>query len=137
MAAGVCAAQKVESYTLPPDQLQRAIEYARARHILYFAGTAWGMIVLVLVLALRLAPRFRDWAEAATGRRILQAYLFAPLLLLSIDILELPVSMIGPPVVGRFTTSRSSRGGRGSGTGPRASCCSSPWPAWCCGFSTP
>lgn len=86
---------RVESYTLPPDQLQRAIEYARARHILYFAGTAWAFVVLGLVLALHLAPRYRNWAEAATRKRILQAYLFAPLLLLTIDLLELPVSMYG------------------------------------------
>ncbi len=86
---------RVESYTLPPEQLQRAIEYARARHILYFAGTAWGFAVLGIVLALHLAPRFRNWAERATGKRILQAYLFAPLLLLTIDLLQLPVAMYG------------------------------------------
>ena len=95
LAVAASSAQKVESYTLTPDQLRRAIEYARARHILYFAGTAWGMAVLALVLALHLGPRFRDWAEAATPKRILQAYLFAPLLLLTIDVLELPVSMYG------------------------------------------
>jgi Zn-dependent protease with chaperone function len=86
---------RVESYTLPPDQLQRAIEYARARHILYFAGTAWDFVVLGLILALNLGPRYRTWAETATQKRILQAYLFAPLLLLTIDLLELPISMYG------------------------------------------
>jgi STE24 endopeptidase len=83
----------VETYSLPPDQLQRAIAYARARHVLYFAGTAWGFAILGLVLALHLGPRYRNWAEAATRKRILQAYLFAPLLLLTVDLLELPVSM--------------------------------------------
>ena len=86
---------RVESYSLPPDQLQRAIEYARARHTLYFVGTAWGFVILGLVLALHLAPRYRTWAESATRKRIFQAYLFAPLLLLTIDLLELPVSMYG------------------------------------------
>ena len=63
----------VESYTLPPDQLQRAIEYARARQILYFAGTTWNFVVLGLVLALKLGPRYRTWAEAAaTQNRFLQ-----------------------------------------------------------------
>src|SRR6516164_3949990 len=46
---------RVESYSLPHDQLQRAIEYARARHTLYFVGTAWGFVILGLVLALHLA----------------------------------------------------------------------------------
>jgi len=86
---------RVESYTLPPDRLQRAIEYARARHILYFAGTTWDFVVLGLILALNLGPRYRTWAETATQKRILQAYLFAPLLLLTIDLLELPISMYG------------------------------------------
>jgi Zn-dependent protease with chaperone function len=43
----------------------------------------------------RLAPRLRNLAESATRRRILQAYIFAPLLLLAIDALELPVSLYG------------------------------------------
>jgi len=86
---------RVESYSLPHDQLQRAIEYARARHTLYFVGTAWGFVILGLVLALHLAPRYRTWAESATRKRIFQAYLFAPLLLLTIDLLELPVSTYG------------------------------------------
>ena len=78
---------RVESYTLPPDRLQRAIEYARARHILYFAGTTWDFVVLGLILALNLGRRYRTWAETATQKRVLQAYLFAPLLLLTIDLL--------------------------------------------------
>jgi hypothetical protein len=78
---------RVGSYKLPPDQLQRAIEYARARHILYFVGTAWDFVVLGLILALNLAPRDRTWVETATQKRVLQAYLFAPLLLLTIDLL--------------------------------------------------
>lgn len=94
-AAQSSSGGKVESYTLPPEKLQRAIEYARARHILYFAGTAWGFAILGLVLALHLAPRFRNWAESASHKRIVQAYLFAPLLLLTIDVLALPVSMYG------------------------------------------
>jgi STE24 endopeptidase len=86
---------KISSYTLPPDKLAKAVEYARARNVLYFAGIAYGVVVLLGVLALRVAPRFRDWAESASGRRIVQAYIFAPLLLLTIDILELPLGIYG------------------------------------------
>ncbi len=85
----------MDTYTLPPDQLRRAIEYAHARHLLYFVGAAWGFVILGLVLALKLAPRYRSWAEAITPKRILQAYLFAPLLLLSIDVLSLPIDLYG------------------------------------------
>jgi Zn-dependent protease with chaperone function len=47
------------------------------------------------LLAWRVAPRLRNLAESATRRRILQAYIFAPLLLLGIDALELPISLYG------------------------------------------
>ena len=80
------------TYTLPPDKLEKAIEYSSARNRLHFIGVAWSVLVLAGILAWRVAPRFRDWAEAASRRRILQAYIFAPLLL-AVDIGELPVSI--------------------------------------------
>jgi Zn-dependent protease with chaperone function len=83
------------TYTLPPDKLAKAIEYAAARNRLHFIAAAYGILVLVALLAWGLAPRLRNIAESATRRRILQAYIFAPLLLLSIDALELPVSLYG------------------------------------------
>ena len=45
------------------------------------------------VLALRVAPKIRDWAERATRVRFLQAYIFVPLLLLVLDLPDLPLSM--------------------------------------------
>lgn len=87
--------REVKTYTLPPDKLAKAIDYAAARHRLYFIGVAYGILVLLRLLAWRVAPRFRDWAEAASRRRILQAYIFAPLLLLTIDVIELPISLYG------------------------------------------
>ena len=80
----------VKTYTLPPDQLQKAIEYARARNWLHFIEAAWGIAVILAILAVKLAPRLRTWAEGITGVRFLQAYLFAPLLLLAVDAAGLP-----------------------------------------------
>ncbi len=93
------------TYTLPPDKLAKAIEYAAARNRLHFIAVAYGMLVLVALLAFRVAPRFRDFAESATRRRILQAYLFAPLLLLAVDTLELPAAMYGHRLAVRFEQS--------------------------------
>jgi STE24 endopeptidase len=84
-----------KTYTLPPDKLAKAIEYAAARNRLHFIAVVYGILVLLAMLAWSLAPRLRDIAESATRRRILQAYIFAPLLLLAIDALELPVSLYG------------------------------------------
>ena len=69
---------KISTYTLPPDKLAKAIEYARARHVLYFAGVAYGVVIMLGILAFQVAPRFRNWAENVTRRRIVQAYIFAP-----------------------------------------------------------
>ncbi len=79
-----------KTYTLPPDKLQKAVEFAKARNRLHFIDAAWGALVLVGLLALRVAPRFRDWANAASNRRIVQAYIFAPLFFLTTEIFELP-----------------------------------------------
>ncbi|MFN7996223.1 MAG: M48 family metallopeptidase [Bryobacteraceae bacterium] len=88
----VAAAAQSKTYTLPPDKLAKAIEYAAARNRLHFMAAVYGVLVLLGVLAWRLAPRIRTWAEGRTSRRILQAYLFAPLLLIAIDLMELPVA---------------------------------------------
>lgn len=103
LTISVCAAQtnpaprerEVKSYSLPPDKVQKAIEFARTRHELYFVDAAWQMLILIAVLGWRIGPRFRDWAERISTRRIVQAYVFAPLLLLFIDGLDLPVSAYG------------------------------------------
>jgi STE24 endopeptidase len=83
----------VTAYTLPPDKLAKAIEYARARHRLYFIAVAYGIAILAAFLYARVGPRYRDWAARRTRRPILQAFLFAPALLLTLDLLSLPISM--------------------------------------------
>jgi Zn-dependent protease with chaperone function len=85
--------QQVKAYTLPPDKYAKAVAYSRARYRLYFMQFVYGVIVLLLVLRWRLAPKFRDWAERATGRRFFQAFIYTPLLLLTLGILGLPVDI--------------------------------------------
>jgi Zn-dependent protease with chaperone function len=86
---------QVKAYTLPPEKYEKAVAYSRARYRLYFIEFVYGVIVLLLVLRWRLAPKYRDWAERVTGRRFLQAVVFAPLLLLTVGILGLPVDICG------------------------------------------
>lgn len=86
---------EVKAYTLPPDLYEKAVKYSRAQYILYFTGFVWGVIVLLLVLAWKLAPKYRDWAERATKLRFLQAVIFTPILLLTIALLELPTDIYG------------------------------------------
>jgi len=83
-------AEAVKAYTLPPEKYEKAIAYSRANYRLYFIGAAWGLLMLLLVLRLRLAAKFRDWAERAGRRRFVQVVVFAPLLLLTLAVLNLP-----------------------------------------------
>jgi Zn-dependent protease with chaperone function len=100
----------VKTYTLPPDKLEKAIEYSRASNRLHFISVGYGILVLGALLAWRVAPKFRDWAESLTRRRILQAYVFAPLILLTIDVLEMPISIYSHHLSLKFEQSIQSWG---------------------------
>jgi Zn-dependent protease with chaperone function len=82
-------------YSLPPDKLKKAIEYSQARYWLHFIGSIWGIAVLLVILATGLSARFRDWAEAASKHRFVQALVFVPLLVLANDVLSLPLGIYG------------------------------------------
>jgi len=84
---------KVEGYTLTPGQEAQAIGYAHARHELYFLDVAYGLLLLVLMLQLRVAPAYRDWAIAWTESDFGQIVIFTPLVLLTIDVLSLPTAI--------------------------------------------
>jgi STE24 endopeptidase len=81
---------QVQSYTLTPGEEAQAVAYARARHELYFLDVAYGLLLLVLVLQLRVAPAYRNWAVQWTDDRFGQIVVFAPLLLITMDVLSLP-----------------------------------------------
>jgi STE24 endopeptidase len=89
------AATSTAAYTLSPEKRARAIAYSRARYRLHFVSFLWSVLVLVGIIGVRVAPRFRDRAEAASKRRFWQAAVFAPLVLLADAVLELPTEMYG------------------------------------------
>lgn len=85
--------QRTTKYTLPPDKLQRAIDYAHARNWLYFTSQIYGFAILAAILAFGVAVKFGNWAEAASSHRVIQALIFVPLLFLTIDFLNLPLAI--------------------------------------------
>ena len=111
---------EVKAYTLPPDLYEKAVKYSRAQYILYFVGFVWGVVVLLLVLAWKLAPKYRDWAERATKVRFLQAVIFTPILLLTIAVLELPTDIYGHWLSRNYGISVQGWGSWASGLTPRA-----------------
>ena len=87
--------KEVKGYTLPPEKYEQAVAYSRAQYRLYFINAAYGLLVLLMLLAVRVPPKFRDWAERASGRRLLQAVIYLPLLLLTLGVLGLPTDIYG------------------------------------------
>jgi len=84
---------KTEQYTLSEDRYEKAVSYSRAAYTLYFVSYFVSFVVLLLLLRLGVAARFRDFAERVTSRRWLQALVFVPLLLFTCDLFDLPVRL--------------------------------------------
>jgi STE24 endopeptidase len=82
-------------YTLPPDKLKLATELFRVRTTLYFVGSAWGILQIVLLLALGVPAWMRDVVESVTKSRWVQCLLFVFLFLLLITLLDLPLRIYG------------------------------------------
>ena len=85
--------QRIAVYSLPPERYKKAHELTRAFFHVNLFSFFYGAAVLLLILRCRLAPNYRDWAESVSRNRFLQALAFAPLLILTIDVFELPIGM--------------------------------------------
>src|SRR5215831_2008676 len=80
-------------FSPPPEIAVKATAYRNALHQHFFANALYGIVVLLVVLYFRVAPKYRDWAERASRHRFVQVLIFAPLLLLSLAVLNLPTSI--------------------------------------------
>lgn len=100
----------IKSFTLPPEKYHKAVEYSKARYRLYFISTAFGILLLIALLALRIAPRFRNTAENVSANRFAQAWIFVPLLLLTLSVLSLPLDMYGQSLALKYDQSVQSWG---------------------------
>jgi len=97
--------QAHQVYSLPPDKLQRAIEYAHAGYWLHFGSELLGIAILAAIIGAGLAAKFRGWAHAASHRRFIQALVFVPLLLLTNSLLYLPANIYGQHLELKFDQS--------------------------------
>src|SRR4029077_16709908 len=85
------SASATTQYTLPPDKLAKSKALYGLRGKLRIIDTAYSLIVLLAILFLGVAAKYRNWAEKVSGNRFVQALIFVPLLLLTITILGLPL----------------------------------------------
>jgi STE24 endopeptidase len=86
---------KTSEYTLPHDRYEKAVAYSRAAYAMYFASVGINVLALVVLLRLGIAAKFRDWAESVSDRRWVQALVFVPLLVLTVDVVALPLRLYG------------------------------------------
>jgi Zn-dependent protease with chaperone function len=92
-AADEAKSPVVTAYRLPPDKQEKAERLYRIRTTLYVATLVLGIGIPILLLQLRVGPRYRNLAERVSRRRIVQAIVFVPLLLLTMAVLSLPMDM--------------------------------------------
>jgi STE24 endopeptidase len=84
-------ATQTAQYTLPPDKLAKSKALYDLRGKLRIIDTAYSLLVLLAILALGIAAKYRDWAERVSKYRFVQALIFVPLLLLTLTVLGLPM----------------------------------------------
>jgi STE24 endopeptidase len=82
-------------YKLPPAKLKLAEALFRTRTTMFFAGSGWAILQLIVLLTLGVPARMRDAVERLTKSRWLQCFLFVLLLLLLIALLDAPLRVYG------------------------------------------
>lgn len=96
------ATKIVTAYTLPPELYKKTERLSKIRLGFIIIGTIYGLIVLWLILRLKLAPKYRDWGERASSNRFVQVLVFAPLLILTSDVLGLPEGIYAQTVLRNY-----------------------------------
>jgi Zn-dependent protease with chaperone function len=85
--------QRITDYTLPPERYQKAHDIGRLYFRYRLVSFFYGIIVLWLLLRRRLGAKYRNYAERVSSKRFVQALVFSPLLVLTLDVLQLPADI--------------------------------------------
>jgi STE24 endopeptidase len=85
---------KTEQFTLSHERQVKAVAYSRAGYTLYFLSYFLAGLFLFLLLRLGWAAKFRDIAENVSDKKLVQGFVFVPLLFLTLDVLKLPVRLV-------------------------------------------
>ncbi len=81
-------------YTLPPDKLAKAIHLYHVRTLAHFGDTAWMILALWQLVRWGAGARIRDWAARSSEKTWVQGFLVAPVWLLILSVLGLPVAVM-------------------------------------------
>ena len=83
------------AYSLPPDLLRKAQALEHLRTALHFGGVAWTLLLLFLLTRARLGERIAGLASSVFTKHWLQGLVVAPLWLLVLALIALPVELAG------------------------------------------
>jgi STE24 endopeptidase len=83
------------TYTLPPATLEKARSLYYWRTGFDFGSTFWAIAVLLALLNCRGVARLASWASSLSRKPWLQGLCFAPVFLLALSLLHLPLSILG------------------------------------------
>lgn len=96
------SAPKITAYTLPPDLYRKAHLLGQIAFWGRLGVFVYGVIILLLVLKWKIAPRYRDIAERAAGNRLVQAAIFSPLFIITWGVLTIPTDILEQHVLRKF-----------------------------------
>ncbi len=85
--------KKITAYTLTPELYQKAKTLGRIRFSFRLFSFFYGLFVLWFILQRHYSTKFRDWAEAASRHRFLQVLIYAPLLIGTLFLFQLPLDL--------------------------------------------
>ena len=97
-------------YVLSHDRYEKAVSYSRAAYTMYFVSVGLNVLALAILLRLGIAAKFRDWAESVNDKRWIQALVFVPLLVGTMDLIALPLRLYGHVLALRYQMSVESWG---------------------------
>jgi STE24 endopeptidase len=86
------------AYSLPPDLLQKAQALEHLRTALHFGGVAWTLLLLYLMVRARLGEKIAALGASVFTKSWLQGFVVAPLWLLVLALIALPVELAGHSV---------------------------------------
>ncbi len=87
--------EKNGEYVLSRARYEKAVTYSRASYLMYFVSVGLDVLALVVFLRLGMAAKYRDWAESVSDKRWIQALIFVPMLVLTVDFVALPLRVYG------------------------------------------
>jgi len=89
----VVAQRTITGYTLTPAQLRKSEALHRQSLALNFGSIFFSLAVLVVLLTVRFGPKVQRVAEAVSRKRLVQAFICVPTLLLMLALFDLPFAI--------------------------------------------